>query len=294
MVPIQFDETDDLIDICFDNVFKAVFTKNIPKSRGALSKLISALIERDLTVVDITANEPPVDNIRDRQIRFDINCKAGDGELVNVEMSLNPDAFEPIRLEFHAGKLFTGQDIRGTNRDYGDLKESWQIAFLVKGRFFADDDFLHNFQYYDPLRRISLKGRSRIITLELSKMERVGEKSVAEMTSQEHWAFFFRYLKDKRKREKLNEVIAHEEGIAMASEVLISISRDEAERARLMSEYKYVVDTQSKVVHAKREGRQEGRQEEKLEIAKTLKDIGDPIEKIVRVTGLTEEQISGL
>ncbi|GMO26396.1 MAG: hypothetical protein Ta2B_06550 [Termitinemataceae bacterium] len=34
----------------------------------------------------------------------------------------------------------------------------------------------------------------------------------------------------------------------MASEVLISISRDEVERARLMSEYKYVVDHQSKMV----------------------------------------------
>jgi hypothetical protein len=29
-------------------------------------------------------------------------------------MSLNPDPFEPVRLEFYAGKLFTGQDIRGT------------------------------------------------------------------------------------------------------------------------------------------------------------------------------------
>jgi hypothetical protein len=43
----------------------------------------------------------------------------------------------------------------------------------------------------------------------------------------------------------------------MASEVLMSISKDEIERARLMSEYKYVVDTQSKVVHARREGRQD-------------------------------------
>ncbi|MDR2096170.1 MAG: hypothetical protein LBP76_11755, partial [Treponema sp.] len=32
----------------------------------------------------------------------------------------------------------------------------------------------------------------------------------------------------------------------------------EVERARLMSEYKYEVDTQSKVVQAKREGRKEG------------------------------------
>jgi hypothetical protein len=45
-------------------------------------------------------------------------------------------------------------------------------------------------------------------------------------------------------------------------EVLLSISKDEIERARLMSEYKYAVDTQSKVVQAKREGIQEEIQEE--------------------------------
>ncbi|MDR2796643.1 MAG: hypothetical protein LBB47_08040, partial [Spirochaetaceae bacterium] len=45
----------------------------------------------------------------------------------------------------------------------------------------------------------------------------------------------------------------------------VRISRDEEERARLMSEYKYQVDTQSKLVEAKREGLREGRQEgEKL------------------------------
>jgi len=39
---IQFDDSDDLIDICYDNVFKAVFTKETPESRGALSRLVSA------------------------------------------------------------------------------------------------------------------------------------------------------------------------------------------------------------------------------------------------------------
>jgi hypothetical protein len=46
----------------------------------------------------------------------------------------------------------------------------------------------------------------------------------------------------------------------MASEVLMSISKDEVERARLVSEYKYQLDMQSKLVHAKREGRQTGRE----------------------------------
>jgi len=47
----------------------------------------------------------------------------------------------------------------------------------------------------------------------------------------------------------------------MASKVLKSISKDEKERARLMSEYKYAVDLQSKLVTAKRQGRQEGKKE---------------------------------
>lgn len=306
MAKFRFDDTDDPIDICLDNVFKAVFTRDTPESQGALSRLLSALIGQDLTVTGIVANEPPIDNLRDRQIRFDINCRAGNGELVNVEMSLNPDTFEPLRLEFHAGKLFTGQDIRGNDRTYNDLKAAYQIAILVKGRFFPDDEFFHRFEYYDPERGVSLEGRSRIITMELSKVEDSAEKPVSKMAAAELWAVYFRDLTDKSKRKKINEIIASEEGIAMATDVLIKISKDEVERARLMSEYKYVVDTQSKVVQAKREGRKEGLEEgmrkgmqkgmreKNLEIARNFKKLGLPVEQIARGTGLSPDEIAAL
>jgi predicted transposase/invertase (TIGR01784 family) len=213
-------------------------------------------------------------------------------------MSLNPDAFEPIRLEFHAGKLFTGQDIRGAEKTYDDLKEAYQVAFLVRERFFDDDEFFHTFEYYDPLRRISLNGRSRIITIELSKLNKVVDKPTGKMSAPEHWAVFFRYLTDKSKRQKINEIVAYEEGIAMASQVLMSISKDEVERARLMSEYKYTVDTQSKVVQAKREGKLEGRLEgkleEKREVAKNLKNMGISQKQIQTATGLSPDEIAKL
>jgi len=64
-------------------------------------------------VLTLTTNEPAVENVCDRQMRFDINCIAEDGELVNVDMSLNPKKFEPVRLEYHAAKLFAGQGIMG-------------------------------------------------------------------------------------------------------------------------------------------------------------------------------------
>jgi hypothetical protein len=199
---IKINETDDVIDICMDNVFKAVFTKNIPESKGALSKLLSAVICCEVTVTAINANEPPIENIRDRQIRFDINCISGNGKLMNVEMSVNPDNFEPVRLEFHAGKLFTGQDIRGGKKTYNDLNDAYQIAFLVKGRFFEDAGFLHTFEYYDELRKVPLGGRTRIITVELTKLGYLLEKPVNEMSASERWAFYFRYITDREKRGK--------------------------------------------------------------------------------------------
>jgi predicted transposase/invertase (TIGR01784 family) len=283
---IRFDEADDLIDICLDNVFKAVFARDTPESQGALSRLLSAVTGRELMVVGIITNEPPIDNIQDRQIRFDIHCQAVEGSLVNVEMSLNPDACEPVRLEFYAGKLFTGQDIHGVDKSYDDLREAYQIAILGKGMFFPDEEVLHQFEYYDPDRQVSLGGWSRIVTVELSKVDRVIEKPAGAMTALEHWAVFFRYLTDKSKRGKINEVLEYEEGIAMAGEVLLKISKNEAERARLMSEYKYVVDTQSKVVQAERKAREE--------MIRNLKALSVPVEKIAAAAGLSVEEIEKL
>ena len=70
---IYFSDEDEILDIRRDNVFKAVFTKETPESQGALSRLVSALIGYDVSIVTIFANEPPIESLHDRQVRFDIN-----------------------------------------------------------------------------------------------------------------------------------------------------------------------------------------------------------------------------
>jgi predicted transposase/invertase (TIGR01784 family) len=186
----------------------------------------------------------------------------------------------------------------GSDKSYDDLRRAYQIAILAKKHFFHDEDFFHVFEYYDPKRRVSLNGRSRIITLELSKLEKVAEKPAEEMSAQEYWAVYLEYLTEKKKREKINKIMEMEEGIAMAGQVLMTISKDEVERLRLMSEYKNQLDIQSELVYAKRTGMQEGLEKgraegrvEKLEIARKMKAMGDSIEKIQTITGLSTEII---
>jgi predicted transposase/invertase (TIGR01784 family) len=298
LTKIYFTENDDLLDIRYDNVFKAVFTKGIPASKGALGKLVSALIGRKLSIIAINSNEPPIDDLRDRQVRFDIRCKAENDEQINVEMSLNPKPFEPVRLEFHAGKLFIGQDIRGKDKSYNNLKQAYQIAILAKKRFFKDEMPLHTFEYYDPLHKVSLNGRCRIITLELSKLGKVVDKPIKDMKTPERWGVYFQYLRNKKKRGIINEIIKQEEGIAMASRVLMTISKDEVERARLISEEKYILDTQSNLTYARQKGeakgRAEGHAEEKLEIARKMKKAGRPFSEITEFTDIPAETIQEL
>jgi len=282
--PIQFGEAEELLDIRYDGIFKAVFTRDTPASKGALSGLISALIGRKVAVDTINANEPPRSNAADRRIRFDISCKAVSGELVNIEMSFNPNPYEIDRLEYYAARQYSGQEIQGEGGGYSSLAEAFQIAIIDKAIYFHDDALVHSFQYHDPLHDISLGRKSRIVTVELLKADRIVDKPATEMDSCEKWTVFFQYLTNRGKRGKINEILEREEGIAMAGETLSNITRDEIEQAWKTSELKYILDRQTELWYAKNE--------RTLEIARKMKNAGKPISEIEEFTGLSCDAIN--
>jgi predicted transposase/invertase (TIGR01784 family) len=231
MATLQFNDNDDILDICYDNVFKAVFTKETPESLGALRALLSTFIGREVANASVKKNEPTIDDVHDRQIRFDVSCKFDDGRLADIEMSMNPDDFEPVRDEYYAAKLFTSQNIRGAGRDYSDLKETYQISFVDKKLFFNDAAVTHHFEQYDKEHAAALGGKVRIVIVELAKLARLDGKAIVDMTAEERWAYFFKYGNDKTKRKQINELLMMQEAITMAATTLLTISRDENERS---------------------------------------------------------------
>jgi predicted transposase/invertase (TIGR01784 family) len=277
---------------------------------AALSDLISALIGRTVAVDTINANEPPADDIRQRYVRFDVDCKTEEGELVNVEMSFNPSADEKVRLEYYTARLFTGQDIHGGTKKYTNLKETYQITILAKDKFFPDEYLTHTFLYYDPDTHVSLGGKTKIITIELVKTKPIVDKPVDEMTNAEAWAVFFQYLTNEAKRAKIIEIINHEEGIAMAVQTLGKFTQTELEYLRQTQKLKRELDYQSDRAWAidegraigrdeglaigRNEGRTEGRNEASLDIATKMKTMGFLSEQIQAVTGLSIETVTQL
>ncbi|WP_461255286.1 PD-(D/E)XK nuclease family transposase [Treponema sp. R80B11-R83G3] len=139
--------------------------------------------------------------------------------------------------------------------------KTYKITILAKYKFFPDEELIHNFLYYDPKTRVLLGGKTRIITVELVKTKPIADKPVEEMATAEQWAVYFQYLTDEGKRDKINDIINREEGIAMATEILSNITQDEVEYARMSTLIKSQLDYQSHMVNAKRSGIKEGREE---------------------------------
>jgi predicted transposase/invertase (TIGR01784 family) len=76
----------------------------------------------------------------------------------------------------------------------------------------------------------------------------------------------------------------------MAGSLLMSVSKDERERAVNRSRRMYQTDMQSDIATAEDRGRQEGM----LAVARNMIAEGEPVEKIARYTGLPREEAKNL
>ena len=252
------------ISICNDAIFKAVFTRNTTESRTALKSLLSAFLERELSVLHVMANEPAINDFRDRQIRFDISVEFNDGELANVEMTVNPKKYESQRFEYYTARLFVNQNIQGQDRSYRDLKPTYHLSFLY-GNLYPDKEWLHRFVYYDPERGVKMGGRTEILTVELKKLEKMNTaetvEQIARIDCREGWALFMMYYREDKKSRIIQKIITMDDGIAAADQVMRRFTENQLENLAAISRDKFDFDTREELLEMKEAAREEGREE---------------------------------
>ena len=286
MNKLEYSAFSDPFSICNDAVFKAIFTKETAESRTALRSLLSAFLEKDLSILKVTANEPPINDIRDRQIRFDISVRFNGGELANVEMTLHPKQYESLRFEYYTARLFVNQSIRGRNRTYGNLKSTYHLSFLARN-LYPDREWLHRFIYYDPDRGIKMGGRTEIMTVELKKLQGITEKAVEQLDKREVWAFFMMYYREDKKTGIIQKIIDMDDGIAAADQVIQGFTESELEGLAAIAKDKFEFDAREELWEMKQAARAEGLAEGLAE--GKVKGLAEG-----KVNGLAEGKLEGL
>ena len=137
-----------------------------------------------------------------------------------------------------------------------------------------------------------------VIFIELSKLSEIVEKSVSDMSELEKWAVFFQYANIPTHREKVNKIIESKEALQMAGNLLMSVSKDEKERAIFRSRRMYQSDMESNLATAEDRGEKrgeiKGEQRKAIAIARNLLKRNRSIEEIIEDTGLAREEVESL
>ena len=285
----------DILPPSDDRVFKLILTS--PEAKPVLMDLISAILQRPVVNVVVRNNEIPPSNTEEKAERFDVNCQTDDGSQIDIEMQASriqeetDGSYQNLKGKsiYYLCDLHSSQPSKGIER-YDSLARTYQVTFCSYTVFPHRGEYLNSFSMRHDRDNELLSDAVHIVYVELSKLQKIMKKSVNDMTDLEKWAIFFRYASEPTCRETVNEVMASKEVLQMAGDLLMSISQDERERAVFRSRRMYQTDMQSNYATVL----DRGRAERNVEIARNALQMGFQMEDIVKLTGLTLEEVERL
>ena len=278
-----------------DLVFKAMLAADSNESREALRHLLSACTRRQVASVRVLNNELIPSHLKAKSVRLDVNASFNDGEVADLEMQMNKsDDDLKTRAAIYAAMLLSSQTKRG--EPYRKTKRVYQIFFLNCILFPESEKLPRRYSYREEQEHDRLTEAVEIIFYELPKMEtRVrqyfeGKISNITLSEDEKWCIYMKYRAEEGAEPLIEELCRKEEGLMWAERALSKVDRDYAKYMRHMNILKNSMDQASREYNA----REEGRNDEKLEIARKMKKAGRPLNEIIEFTGLSSETIEGL
>ncbi|MCQ2604891.1 MAG: Rpn family recombination-promoting nuclease/putative transposase [Spirochaetia bacterium] len=274
----------DLLNPCYDVIFKSIFTQASTSSKMALHGLASAIIGQVPQEITVVNSEIPITSILEKNVRLDLNCKMDNGDLINIEMQTCRTKDDlTLRTMYYGCKLMASSEVKGLS--YSDLPKVYQVMFTDFVMFNNQKDFLQKFTLCNE--SLELTDHLQIIFIQMPLIE---TKEIKNWTDLEKWGIFLRDAAKKDKRRLIKNLADSDQGIGKAMEVLMTVSEDEKRRAIQLSYEKYETDRASELYCARREGIEQNR----LEMARKMKARGFSITDITDLTGLTLEQLQAL
>ena len=287
-----------------------------------LQNFLETVLQKKVTNIVLQPNEIPIDGIRDKKPRLDINCKIDGIEFVNVEMqNFNSKEMFEKRAEYYCAHLLNHNVTEGLS--WSKIPKVFQISVL---NFIRENDHPRELFYYKFRTEDNciLEDRQNIIFIELPKVKKIVEQiqkgitKIEKLTSTQKWCIFMLYGSNPEYETLIKQIALTEEGIMCAVVILDKISEDERAWKQQFDEFMIETDRISMIEAATEEGlqkglqkglekgleqglkeglekgRKQGVQQERIEIAKAFLADNIPIEIIAKNTNLSIEELNKL
>ena len=268
-----------------------------------LEGFLTVFLGEKVTILEILESESNQLSAEDKFNRVDIKARNSKDEIIIIEIQNTRELYYLERILYGVAKAITEHISLGET--YYKVKKIYSISVLYfdigKG-----NDYLYYGQNHfvgvhtDDHLQVNVKERDAIVSRMPAEifpeyvLIRVNEYDKVGVTPLEEW---MKYLKDgtirpdttapglSEAREKLKyfsmppkERMAYDEHLSA-----VMIQNDVLDSAKLEGK-----------IEGRAEGRAEGRDEERFSIARNMKQLGIPVDVIVKSTGLTSGEIETL
>ena len=262
--------------------FKKIFGEEA--SKPLLVDFLNAILPDNDKIVDLSFknNEQLGQTEIDRKAIYDIYCENERGEKFIVELQKAKQNFFKERTIYYSTFPIREQAEKG-EWNY-NLKAVYCIGILD----FTFDDYEHESEKSDVVHTIKLKNQHGKIfydklTYIYLEMPNFNCSEAQLKTRLDQWLYFIKHLEDFQ----TIPTIFSDEIFSQAFEKAELARLGQTDLAKYENSLKVYRDLKNVIDTAFDEGKLEG----KLEMARHMKAEGEPIEKIARYTGLTEEEI---
>lgn len=270
--------------------FKRIFGQEM--SKPLLLDFLNNLLEGERRITDLRfldKEQLPVSN-DDRSLIYDIYCETSTGENIIVEMQNRPQAFFKQRTIYYAAGSIARQGERGSEWCY-DIKAVYCISFLNFAQTEISSEFRTDVALMDMCSCRLFSDKIRLIYLQLPLFTKEVDECCNDF---ERWIYVLKHM------ETLNRLpfAAKSAVFKRLAEITDIASLSKQERMMYDESLRKFRDTIVVMEGARlsgvEQGRAEGRAEEQRRIARGLLEVGTPVCTIAKVTGLSEDEISGL
>ena len=271
--------------------FKKLFGTELNKE--LLISFLNALLPDGQNVKDVTyLNTEQLGTLeKDRRAVFDVYCENEQGEKFLVGMQKGEQQFFKDRSLFYTTFPIREQAERGREWDY-ELKAVYTIGILnFTFDTNSDDYFHHEVKLVDMGTQEVFYDKLTLIYLEMPKFNKT-ENELETMFDK--WMFILRNLSRLMERpaalqDRVFTRLFEAAEIAKFNRQELVEYEDSLKNFRDWYSVVKTAETKGMV-----KGREEGLEEGILKVARNLKQMGMPIDNIVKATGLSVEEIDAL
>ena len=274
------------MDIIFQAIFGEVGSENITKD------FLEKILKRKIEKISLDKNPILRRELKDDKLGvLDIITELDGKEKCNIEMQLIDKNNIIERMLYYWSKMYTRQIKAGD--DYNKLEKTIVILiadFNIKGLEEVEYHSTWKIIETNSVKKLILTDKFELDIIELSKIK--GRENEKDQLLD--WLIFLENPESERVTRKMEE----NENLKEAVEKLDRISEDEKMQRIIELREKAIRDEHA--IYAKgvddgiEEGKAKGAREKQIEIAKSMLKENMDIEMIIKITGLTKQEIEKL